>query len=150
LLFLVFFVDILRMGRQSIFFKRNVRFTKTKGTRSSSAFANARGKPFKVYSTLLDTSARATLQFIANIPATDIPVMSKKTDIALLLKAQYVPAENKSSLSDCYIQKLRFGKFKGKTAAEVLLFDPTAKSDMESTRDLLQKNVENSLPKERW
>ena len=92
--------------------------------------------------TLLDTSTGATLPFIANIPATDIPVMSKKTDIALLLKAQYVPAENKSSLSDCYIQKLRFGKFKGKTAAEVLLSDPTAKSDMESTRDLLQKNVE--------
>lgn len=92
--------------------------------------------------TLLDTSTGATLPFIANIPATDIPVMSKKTDIALLLKTQYIPVEKDSSLSDCYIQKLRFGKFKGKTPAEVLLSEPTAKSDMETTRDLLQKNIE--------
>lgn len=92
--------------------------------------------------TLLDTSTGATLPFIANIPATDIPVISKKTDIALLLKEQYAPAENSSSLSDCYTQKLRFGKFKGKTPAEVLLSDPSVKSEMEGTRDLLQKNVE--------
>lgn len=91
--------------------------------------------------TLLDTSTGTTVPFMANIPATDVPILSKKTDIALFTKSQF-STKNTEDLPQCYSTKIRFGKFKDMSPAEVLLKDSDARKDLLYSKKLLEDNID--------
>lgn len=93
--------------------------------------------------TLLDTSSGATIPLIGNIPATDVPVLTKKTDIAMFLKEQnkQLPEQVEKDKDICYTQELKFGKYKGKTPAAVLLENADAKEELISHKAFLKQNV---------
>lgn len=90
--------------------------------------------------TLLDTSTGATIPLIANIPARDVSIISKKTDIAMFMKESYAP-EGDTNVSLCYTEEIKFGRCKGKTPASALYEDPGIRSDLEKTKKLLMDNV---------
>ena len=69
-----------------------------------------------------------------------VPILSKKTDLALLLKSQF-SAKDADELPQCYSTKIRFGKFKDKSPAEILLKDPEARKDLLYNKQMLEENL---------
>lgn len=79
---------------------------------------------------------------LANIPATDIKYISKKTDIALQVLTMSVRNKSETTkLSAAYTQKLYVGPFKDSTPAEVLIADCNNINELLKTKSMLEINV---------
>lgn len=80
----------------------------------------------------------------ANIPPKRLADIEAKTNIAnnLIMKYRLKPKKS-GETSDCYTLKFKFGSFKDKTPAQVLLDNPSNKEKIIEERKVLENNLSN-------
>ena len=80
---------------------------------------------------------------IANIPAESIAAIYLKTQTAMVLKEEFKSQADKyTEQPDCYKAEIPFGKYKGRSPADILSNDPKAKTEIIKISDYLNSNID--------